>query len=316
MAHRERNDRTAGYRRVNAVYERARAKAGRPPDRGRESMRDSLVLLTRSVPRVGGDAVRRAAVAAFADDPGAKVATVSPTGVVVAGGWSFGVEVGPRPYFDDPGAAAAAVPELRLRDAVRTHAGWLAVDLFDAPGAATAADCLARVGRLLAALAPEDAAALHRPFTGRVGLFTDAAAAALAGGRVDEAFRPADRPVPIAAVSDDDPRMAEAAAEAGRRFGEFLAALTARRPGETFAVKAPFADEHGQEFMWVAVAAVDDTHVHGRLDNDPAFVRSVRAGEPVSVPRDRVNDWLYVRGGELHGGFTLKLLGDRLRRTG
>ncbi len=60
---------------------------------------------------------------------------------------------------------------------------------------------------------------------------------------------------------------------------------------------------------------MDDTHIRGRLDNDPAFVKSVRAGDAVRVPRDRLNDWLFVRGGRLHGGFTLKLLGDQLRPT-
>lgn len=119
-------------------------------------------------------------------------------------------------------------------------------------------------------------------------------------------------PVPaVAVLPDDDPRLAAAAAEANRRFGEFLAAFEGRKPGDTFAVKVPFADDYGREFMWVRVAAVEDRFLIGRLDNRPAFVRAVRAGQKVRVPRAGLNDWLIVRGGHLVGGFTLKVVQER-----
>jgi uncharacterized protein YegJ (DUF2314 family) len=119
-------------------------------------------------------------------------------------------------------------------------------------------------------------------------------------------------PVPaVAVLPDDDPRLAAAAAEANRRFGEFLAAFDHRKPGETFAVKVPFADDYGREYMWVRVAAVDDRYIVGRLDNRPAFVRAVRPGQKVRVPRAGLNDWLIVRGGQLEGGFTLKVVQER-----
>lgn len=120
----------------------------------------------------------------------------------------------------------------------------------------------------------------------------------------------------VAVVPDDDPRLTAAAAEANRRFGEFLAAFDRRKPGETFAVKVPFADDYGREFMWVSVAAVDDAFIVGRLDNRPAFVQAVHAGQKVRVPRTGLNDWLIVRGGQLEGGFTLKVVEDRVRGGG
>ncbi len=116
----------------------------------------------------------------------------------------------------------------------------------------------------------------------------------------------------VAVIPDDDPRLTAAAAEAGRRFPEFLAALAARQPGDAFAVKVPFADDYGREFMWVTVSRVDSTHVVGRLDNRPTVVRAVRAGPKVRVPRKAVNDWLFVRAGEAKGGFTLAVVRDRM----
>jgi uncharacterized protein YegJ (DUF2314 family) len=119
--------------------------------------------------------------------------------------------------------------------------------------------------------------------------------------------------VPLAGLPDDDPQLQAAVAEATGRFGEFVSALSDRAPADVFAVKAPFTDDFGREYMWVAVSAVDESHIYGRLDNDPATVRTVRRGQPVRVPRSLLNDWLMVRGGQRLGGFTVRLIENRLR---
>lgn len=116
-------------------------------------------------------------------------------------------------------------------------------------------------------------------------------------------------------LADDDPRLKAAVAEANSRFSEFLTALADRAPADTFAVKAPFTDDFGREYMWVTVSNVDGSHIYGRLENDPATVRTVRRGQPVRVSRSLLNDWLIVRGGERVGGFTVPLL-DRRNESG
>jgi uncharacterized protein YegJ (DUF2314 family) len=318
MADNDRNRRAAGWRRVNAVFERLRAKADRtpaavtaadavaPPDQAAPGCR--LVLLVALPAPPDADALSLAAAAAFPDEEDVEVGE---NGYLQVGGWAFRATAGAGPLL--PPDAADRLPELRLQAAAREHAGWLAVEVTDAPDGTSAATRASLAGRLLAALAPADALALFRPSTGRVSLYTPAAAGQLRAGRAAAAFRPADQPVPIAGVADDDPRLTAAAAVARNRFGEFLAALAERGPADTFAVKVPFADDHGREFMWVAVDSVDATHIVGRLDNRPAFVRAVHLGERVLVARADLNDWLYVRGGELHGGFTLKLLDEHLK---
>lgn len=328
MATDDRNKRTAGYKRVNALFERLRTKDISPLDDGDDPLaeadepRCSLVVLLRELAVPDEADLRRAVEQAFglvppASDYGAEefVVQAGPLGTIRVDGWTFDTEVGEDPYFDDSHEAASHIPELRLRAAVRDHAAWLRVDLSDSPGDASETERVTRVAKLLAVLAPEVATALFRPATGQVGLFTPEVVEKLAAGQVNDAFKPADKPVPIAGVQEDDPRMAEAEAEANRRFGEFLTAFASREPGETFAVKVPFEDEHGVEFMWVSVTAVDDSHIDGRLDNEPAFVQSVRHGQAVRVLRGTLNDWLYTQGGELRGGFTLKLLGDQLKPT-
>ena len=312
----DRNRRSAGWRRVNAVYERRRAKADRspapaadavaPPDPAAPFCRLAVLLNGPATP--DADALARAAFLAFPDEEDVEVGE---NGHLQVGGWAFRATAGDAPLV--PPDAADRLPELRLSNAVREHVAWLAVEVTDAPDGSADAVRASQAGRLLAALAPDDALALVRPATGRVALLTPAAAGCLADGRIPAAFRPYDQPVPIAGVADDDPRLTAAAAEANSRFDEFLAAFAGRGPADTFAVKVPFADAHGREFMWVSVARVDATHIEGVLDNRPAFVRAVHAGEGVRVPRAELNDWLYVRGGELHGGFTLRLLDEHLK---
>ncbi|GEM_PF-2518117 len=126
---------------------------------------------------------------------------------------------------------------------------------------------------------------------------------------VDDPPVPEHPPVPIVQVSDDDPRFVAAVAEANLRLDEFLDAFADRGPADVFAVKAPFRDDFGKEYMWLTLSQVDEEFFHGLLDNDPACVKAVRRGQRVKVPRNLLNDWFFVKAGEpMAGGFTVKLL--------
>jgi hypothetical protein len=180
MADQDRNRRTAGYKRVNAVWERRRAKQKFAAETSHDPTRESLVLLLKFAPAPGDDWLRQAAGRAFA---GEVAEPAEADGTVRVGEWEFGVRWASRAYFEEVDHVAASVPELRLRAALREHVGWLAVEVLTGPADAADAERLARVGRLLAALAPADALALYRPGTAQVSLFTPHAAAELAAGR-------------------------------------------------------------------------------------------------------------------------------------
>lgn len=124
----------------------------------------------------------------------------------------------------------------------------------------------------------------------------------------------ADTPAPppqLVSIPDDDPQLTAAVSEAHRRFDEFLVAFSHRTDADRFAVKARFMDDYGREYMWLTVTAVDGQHIYGQLDNDPATVRAIRRGQPVRVLRSGLNDWLFTKGAERVGGFTVKVLERR-----
>lgn len=160
----------------------------------------------------------------------------------------------------------------------------------------------------------------HRPNRWRVAAIERGTPPTNAEDLIDELLEemddaPADDPPPaptqLVSIPDDDPQLTAAVNEAHRRFDEFLTAFAHRTDADRFAVKARFMDDYGREYMWLTVTAVDGQHIYGQLDNDPATVRAIRRGQPVRVPRNGLNDWLFTQGAERVGGFTVKVLERR-----
>ena len=88
-------------------------------------------------------------------------------------------------------------------------------------------------------------------------------------------------------------------------------------------VKAEFSDppRHRQagkpevEHMWIKDVDFDGKMVHGVLINSPNWLKSVKAGEPVSVPLAHVGDWIYVFCGVVCGAFTVNVIRSRMDPT-
>ncbi len=68
-------------------------------------------------------------------------------------------------------------------------------------------------------------------------------------------------------------------------------------PGSRFLVKGPFKrDDEGDEWMWVEVLKWESPErIDGVLQNDPFYIRKLRAGARVSVRTDAAFDYLWVK---------------------
>ena len=114
-------------------------------------------------------------------------------------------------------------------------------------------------------------------------------------------------------VKDDDPEMGAAMAKARETLPQFISALQLPSPAQSdFTIKVGFTDGGDTEYMWVTPVTYDGTKFNGKLDNQPVQVRNVKHGDPVSVEPARVADWMYVEDGKLVGGYTLRILRDRM----
>ena len=113
----------------------------------------------------------------------------------------------------------------------------------------------------------------------------------------------------------DGPEMEQAMADAQASFKFFWRELTweARRivPGlELAAVKAAFNDPGAGvdsiEHMWMSDVRFDGDTLNATMLSSPNALQSVRAGDEVTLGLEHLEDWMYVIGGRVYGGFTIQ----------
>lgn len=114
-------------------------------------------------------------------------------------------------------------------------------------------------------------------------------------------------------VADGDKQCERAAEHAQRSLGFFMAALRAKKAGDSsFAIKKAFVEGDQGEHLWIRAVTYDGKNFHGKIDNRPVDVKNVHLGQRVTVaPRD-VSDWMFVKDGKLMGGYTTRVLYGRL----
>ena len=108
-------------------------------------------------------------------------------------------------------------------------------------------------------------------------------------------------------VDKDDPEMNAAKA---RARSEIDAALTKMHAAgvENFSVKVPIEDGTTVEYFWLGDVAYADGVFTGKIDNDPEEVHTVKLGDPITVKKEEIADWLYLEGGKMHGNYTMRVL--------
>jgi uncharacterized protein YegJ (DUF2314 family) len=110
----------------------------------------------------------------------------------------------------------------------------------------------------------------------------------------------------VVRLGADDPGLVAAAAEAKRRWPEFVAACNEQRPGRTCAVKyaAPIKGG-GDERIWIMVTALGNGTISGTLGNNPVEDIGLKLGDAVTIQTGDVEDWLFSDGQAMTGGFSV-----------
>jgi uncharacterized protein YegJ (DUF2314 family) len=122
--------------------------------------------------------------------------------------------------------------------------------------------------------------------------------------------------VPVVPKTSDDPVIALAKIEAQSHLDDFINKLTEhfRSDTYTFSVKAPFTENSETEHMWVIVTSYNDGLFYGILGNEPLDLKNIKEGDPITVARSDVEDFLVSNSNnsELIGGFSLIAFGKKL----
>jgi uncharacterized protein YegJ (DUF2314 family) len=110
-------------------------------------------------------------------------------------------------------------------------------------------------------------------------------------------------------VAKNDVQIDQATRHARRTVPEFVQALQHPLPGDRdFAVKKLFIKDGKAEHIWLTDVHFVGNRFVGLVDNKPLYIPGLQLGDKVSVNPDEISDWLYVRNGQLVGGYTVRVL--------
>jgi len=115
-------------------------------------------------------------------------------------------------------------------------------------------------------------------------------------------------------VTNEDEEMNKAVLEAQKTYNDFLSALKKQDSlMENFSVKMRFdyGDNNG-EHMWLDDLYFKNEKLFGVLSSDPIEVKTVKSGDTLEVVRNRISDWMYLRNNKLVGGYTIKVLYNKM----
>ncbi|HKA08176.1 MAG TPA: DUF2314 domain-containing protein [Gemmataceae bacterium] len=244
------------------------------------------------------------------------VACADIVNTIMHDGRMFLINSFPRPYVDDPEAAAEGITDLRIRSLFREHRAWFSCDALGVNRSTPereVQDWYRRLGRLFAELLDENCLLVYMPDTERAYPVNEDTETALRSQNPVDALQDT-LAAPIVEISNDDPLMIKAVETANQRWPEFVAAFEAGS-AENFSVKAPITHSGNTEFIWITVTAIEGDTIYGELANDPGDLGPLKLGSRVTVPRGELNDWCYTDAeGNLKGGFTIEALQKASRR--
>lgn len=141
---------------------------------------------------------------------------------------------------------------------------------------------------------------MRRLFMTVAAMFGEAGGTAQAGGyAVDET---------LMNYPKGEVRFAAAAVKARATLPRFFELAKAGLPG-VYLVKMRLEGGGEAEHIWVEVTDMRHGRFRGRLANDP-IVPGYRAGDPVELARDEIEDWMINTGEARYGGYTIRAMLD------
>ncbi|MEO8239118.1 MAG: DUF2314 domain-containing protein [Flavobacterium sp.] len=114
-------------------------------------------------------------------------------------------------------------------------------------------------------------------------------------------------------VESQDAEMNNIIIEAKQTLPEFYKALESKNTNQdSFAIKIHFKVNNDGEHIWVNGLFKRDGEYFGVVDNLPELTKEVKQGDTIKIDSSNVSDWMYLDNGELKGGYTIRLLRNRM----
>lgn len=121
----------------------------------------------------------------------------------------------------------------------------------------------------------------------------------------------------IIVLASDDKKMAEAITTAQSSLSKFDSALFSNNENyNTFSLKVrfPYGEDNG-EHIWLREITKKKGVYVGIVNNDPEYVSNVKFDDTIKVNPTTISDWMYLDNDILRGGFTTRLLRNRMSNS-
>jgi uncharacterized protein YegJ (DUF2314 family) len=80
-----------------------------------------------------------------------------------------------------------------------------------------------------------------------------------------------------------------------------------------FGLKKRFEENGNVEHIWIGnIQGEEDGKYVGVIDNMPEKIKSVKLGDTIEIDKKDISDWMYLKNSVLHGGYTIRLLRERM----
>ena len=117
------------------------------------------------------------------------------------------------------------------------------------------------------------------------------------------------KPMPDTLVQSgyDEQEMDAAISRARSEVDSFIGELS-QPTGTSHAVKAPIEDSGKVEHFWLTEVSYGNGVFKGTINNEPGVVGNVKIGQPWTIKKTEISDWMYIRSGKMHGNYTMRPL--------
>jgi uncharacterized protein YegJ (DUF2314 family) len=114
-------------------------------------------------------------------------------------------------------------------------------------------------------------------------------------------------------VSNDDAGMNAAIRKARETIGVFIKHRSDPNFSKaSFSIKVRYEEAGKVEHIWLDDVTFDGKLFHGVIGNVPVEITRLSLGERVDASIDTVSDWMIHDGNSIIGGYTIRVLKDRM----
>jgi uncharacterized protein YegJ (DUF2314 family) len=90
--------------------------------------------------------------------------------------------------------------------------------------------------------------------------------------------------------------------------------LSGKFDTSTFALKVRFPTETGGEHIWATSIVIANGAYYGVIDDVPVLTTHVSQGDRIKINKEDITDWMYSENGVLRGGYSIRLIRQRLTK--